>query len=412
MRRFILVLVLGALPSAAVAQRSASPHGALALPCASCHDAAGWKPAKVAPSFVHARKTFPLDGAHARANCLSCHQRLDFSQAPKRCGACHEDRHSGELGADCARCHTSRSFVDRPAMQQAHNATRLPLRGAHAAVACESCHASAGGGVLRFTALPFTCAACHREAYARTTSPPHASSGFSTVCSTCHNSNAWLGSPFRHSVTRFPLTGAHLAVSCADCHGDGVYRGKPTACQGCHQADFDATTSPAHAANGIGTTCANCHTTAAWPGAKFDHSVTPFPLTGAHSAAACVACHADGVYRGKPKDCVSCHQGDYAATTNPNHATVQIPTTCASCHTTATWLGATFDHDARYFPIYSGAHRGKWSTCTTCHTSPSNYQVFTCLTCHLQKDMDDKHSSRAGYRYDSNTCYSCHPRGD
>jgi len=26
--------------------------------------------------------------------------------------------------------------------------------------------------------------------------------------------------------------------------------------------------------------------------------------------------------------------------------------------------------------------------------------------------MDDTHKSEAGYRYDSPTCLSCHPRGD
>ena len=48
--------------------------------------------------------------------------------------------------------------------------------------------------------------------------------------------------------------------------------------------------------------------------------------------------------------------------------------------------------------------------CAQCHTTPS-YQVFTCLTCHGKADMDSKHRNRNGYRYDSLTCYGCHPTG-
>jgi hypothetical protein len=37
--------------------------------------------------------------------------------------------------------------------------------------------------------------------------------------------------------------------------------------------------------------------------------------------------------------------------------------------------------------------------------------VFNCLTCHDRAKMDDTHKSRPGYRYDSPTCYGCHPTG-
>ena len=126
---------------------------------------------------------------------------------------------------------------------------------------------------------------------------------------------------------------------------------------------------------------------------------------------ACAACHSDGVYAGKPTTCVSCHLTDYNGTTNPVHSTAGFPTACASCHTTSTWLGATFNHDASFFPIYSGAHQGRWSSCATCHTNPANYTVFTCLTCHTQLTTNGHHSGVSGYRYDSQACYSCHPRG-
>jgi hypothetical protein len=117
------------------------------------------------------------------------------------------------------------------------------------------------------------------------------------------------------------------------------------------------------------------------------------------------------VYKGKPTTCVSCHQADYTATTNPNHAAAGFPTDCASCHTTTKWLGATFNHDASFFPIYSGTHAGRWSACATCHTNPTNYAVFDCLGCHTKTQTDSQHRGRTGYVYASPNCYACHPRG-
>jgi hypothetical protein len=222
----------------------------------------------------------------------------------------------------------------------------------------------------------------------------------------------WSRSSFNHSATAFPLTGAHLAIQCTACHGDGVYKGKPTTCVSCHLNDYNGTAAPKHSTAGFGTTCDMCHSTATWQGAVFDHSKTLFPLTGAHVPLACTACHSDGVYAGKPTTCVSCHLTDYNATNNPAHAAAGFPTDCASCHTTATWLGATFNHDATFFPIYSGAHQGRWSSCATCHTNAANYVVFSCINgCHGQSGTNSNHRGVSGYRYDSQACYSCHPRG-
>jgi hypothetical protein len=37
--------------------------------------------------------------------------------------------------------------------------------------------------------------------------------------------------------------------------------------------------------------------------------------------------------------------------------------------------------------------------------------VFTCFTCHDRAGTDSRHSGVAGYRYDSQACYTCHPQG-
>jgi len=535
-----------------------SPHGTLAQACAVCHSAAGWTPAHISSSFDHAKLGFPLAGAHGSVACKSCHTNLVFKGAPHDCVSCHQDPHHGELGNSCARCHSMRSFVDRSAMTRAHQLTTFPLTGAHVTADCESCHTPTSAGQMTFTLRTTGCNDCHQKDYQATKNPDHAAGGFPTDCTQCHATVSWLTARFDHNATAFPLTGAHVAVACAQCHGDGVYKGKPTACVSCHQLDYNNTNSPNHQQAQFPTDCTVCHTTATWNGANFDHNTTQFPLTGAHIqvtcaqchgdgvykgkpttcvschqtdyngatnpnhtqaqfptdctvchttvtwtgatfnhsntafpltgahlTATCAQCHGDGVYKGKPTTCVSCHQTDYNGATNPNHTQAQFPTDCSVCHTTTTWTGATFDHsttafpltgahltvacnqchgdgvykgkpttcvschqtdyntttdpnhqqaqfstdcaschtttvwttakytnhDTQFFPIYSGTHAGRWTSCSTCHINPSDYSQFDCLSCHSASQTTPKHSGVKNYTYDSPSCYRCHPQG-
>ena len=77
------------------------------------------------------------------------------------------------------------------------------------------------------------------------------------------------------------------------------------------------------------------------------------------------------------------------------------------------WGGAQFNHDADYFPISSGKHEGEWASCQTCHSSPDDYTIFSCLNCHEHNktDVDKDHSEVQGYVYASGQCLSCHPTG-
>jgi hypothetical protein len=320
--------------------RVANPHGSLSLACAQCHGATSWTPARPSREFRHAPNRFPLDGAHAQAECSSCHRSLVFTDVRTACGNCHSDVPRGELGRDCARCHTTRTFIDRGAMARTHQSTRFPLSAAHAAVDCSACHRPTAQGGLQFVNRSTDCVSCHRSAASATKNPDHTAAGFSQQCERCHAPTLWNRARYDHAASRFPLTGAHSSVSCARCHTTGTYTGTPTAC-------------------------------------------------------------------------VSCHQADYNRTTNPSHTAAGFPDTCASCHNTAAWTGARFDHDQRYFPIYSGKHQGQWSSCGTCHQSASNFAQFTCLTCHThnQTETDGHHRGISGYRYDSQSCYACHRNG-
>ncbi|MCC6243007.1 MAG: hypothetical protein IT353_09205 [Gemmatimonadaceae bacterium] len=379
--------------------------------CQSCHNETAWTPA----TFDHAATRFPLAGAHRAVTCASCHGDGVYTGKPTTCVSCHQakfnattrpDHRAARMPTVCQSCHNETAWT--PATFD-HAATRVPLAGAHRAVGCASCH---GDGV--YTGKPTTCVSCHQSKFDATTRPNHRTSAFPTTCESCHTVTAWLPASFDHGTTRFPLVGAHRTATCVGCHSDGVYRGKPTTCVSCHQAKYTATTRPNHAANGIGTSCEGCHSSTAWLPATFNHGTTRFPLTGAHVSQTCLACHNDGVYRGKPTACASCHTTAYNATTNPNHRTAAFPMTCESCHSTTRWTGATFNHDGPWFPIYSGKHRGKWTTCTQCHQNSTNFREFTCLSCHEhnQTKMDSEHRGRSGYRYESVACYSCHPRGN
>jgi hypothetical protein len=183
-------------------------------------------------------------------------------------------------------------------------------------------------------------------------------------------------------------------------------------CLTCHQADYQRK----HAGSGYPTTCTGCHTPTQWLGASFNHTTASggrFTLVGTHLTKPCTVCH--DATTGAPKfaprdqnDCLTCHQADYQR----KHAGSGYPTTCLTCHTTTSFLGAVFNHDANFFPINSGTHRGRWSSCTICHTVASDFSRFSCFGCHEhnQADMDDKHRGRTGYRYASEACLTCHPR--
>lgn len=420
-----LVLLLLAARGAAAQDRSRSPHGALpaGLDCTDCHTNATWKPLRTPLAFDHDRQTrFPLQGQHARAACQRCHLDAKFDEpklAPTDCGSCHVDVHQGKLGPDCATCHAPTRFRDVNGIGL-HVRTGFPLTGAHLQLACSACHTDARNGA--FTALDRECYSCHRKDYEGATTVDHVTAGFPKDCRRCHGDLTWQGGvTFDHlaaSAGKFALLGAHAQLRCASCHvpPSGTLKWTPSGqndCVACHQADYDRQ----HGGSGFPTTCLTCHTVNTW-NTTFDHGAATggkFTLIGAHTALACSACHVAGSFQPRwtpssQNDCITCHQPDY----DQAHTGSGFPTTCLTCHTASSWSGASFrDHDAQFFPIYSGAHAGQWSSCATCHTTPSNYAAFTCLSCHThdQATTDSHHTGVSGYSYNSQACYSCHPQG-
>ncbi|MFT7676351.1 MAG: hypothetical protein ACI8QC_000321 [Planctomycetota bacterium] len=358
------------------------PHDSFPMDCTACHLEGSWDQIRADFVFDHGAETgVVLEGAHAQAECLRCHNdRGPVALYNARgCSGCHEDIHLGRLGKGCESCHEQHNWQVFETISQ-HNSTRFPLVGAHAASACWRCHPGAEAG--QFTGASTECAACHQADLDRALSPAHKPLGWVNACDRCHIPTRWDGAGFLHNS--FPLTGAHRRTDCVECHVDGQFTGLPRDCAGCHMDDYQMTTDPNHVANNFPTACDQCHTTQAWEPANFSHA---------------------GITNG----CVNCHLSDYQNTTRPNHTALGYSLECQSCHGTDTWSGANFSHN---FPINGGDHGG--FNCTDCHTTPSNFTVFTCTDCHAhqQGDMADEHNRVGGYVYQTSACYACHPDGD
>jgi len=387
-----------------------SPHGEnFNRDCADCHDAVSWKLLKEQMNFNHNDTKFALIGQHKQLDCKQCHTTLVFEQSKQECFSCHKDIHKNSVSLDCSKCHTPESWIIKD-INQLHQMSRFPLIGIHLAQDCQQCHTKFSE--LNFEVMGVTCYDCHAKEYLATQNPNHVQSGFSKDCQECHslNSLTWSSANFSHDF--FPLVGGHKISNCFSCHTQGGFKGLSKDCYVCHKTDFDATVNPNHGQAKFSTNCVECHNSNSWRPSTFNHSSTGFVLTGKHSAAQCSSCHSAG-YSNTSPDCNSCHNKEYTATTNPNHIAANFPVACADCHNTNGWTPATFDHDAQFFPIYSGKHNGKWNNCSDCHTNQSNFSVFSCITCHEhnQTDMNNKHNGISGYSYNSTACFECHPTG-
>jgi hypothetical protein len=357
------------------------PHDSFPADCSLCHQGDGWTEIRADFAFDHAGETgVPLVAAHAAAQCLRCHNDRGpvAAFAARGCAGCHADVHRGLMGADCESCHDQESW--RPdAVIEIHARTRFPLIGAHAAAACWRCHP--GGQSGNFAPVSAECITCHQSDLALALDPDHVAQGWVSDCDECHIPTTWAGAGFRHGT--WPLSGAHKAADCTQCHVGGVFAGTPSDCVDCHLSDYVGATDPDHDALGFPTDCAQCHGTSDWDDAQFDHA---------------------GIVTG----CVSCHLSDYQATTDPDHAAAGFPLECEGCHNTRTWNDAQFDHS---FPIQSGTHGG--FDCAECHLSPGTFDNPTCTSCHEHfcSEMNRKHDEVSGYVCVSSACIDCHPTG-
>ena len=339
----------------------------------------------------------PVSAAHAKieGRCEACHDRRNRERESSLCLACHKDvaanlsaatgfhgRLRGAREAECRACHGEHRGraadivgLDRTTFD--HDVTGFALEGAHATVACGNCHRR---GAL-FRAAPTGCIGCHRADDAHR-------GNLGTDCKSCHAASAWQSVRFDHDKTRFPLTGKHRDMPCGACHAAERYRGAPTQCASCHAPD------DVHRGS-RGARCEDCHTTAGWKSARFDHAKeTGFALLGHHARLACGDCHRTGNLKDPlPKTCVGCHRAD------DRHAG-RFGTDCGTCHENDAWRIEHYEHAARHGFALTGPHAGL--DCHACHTAVASEQKLprSCGGCHRQ---DDVHGGALG-----TACESCH----
>ncbi len=315
--------------------------------------------------------------------------------------------HGASFKATCTDCHQTTGWkIDIKSLAYDHSKTNFPLTGQHLAVNCRLCHKT-----LEFSKAGRECSGCHTDIHNQT---------LGSSCDRCHTPVSWVVNDITgmHQRSRFPLVGAHVTADCYDCHVNASatllnFAPLGTQCIDCHQKDYNSTTNPSHVAGNYSKNCTDCHnmTAYSWNGASINHNF--FPLTLGHSISDCKTCHKTPDYSGTSPVCISCHQPDYNNANNPSHTSGNFPTDCMVCHTTNPgWQPVTFrDHDARYFPIYSGKHAGEWNQCSECHPNPAQYGQFTCISCHHQGEMTSGHEGVQGYVFSDPACLACHPTG-
>ena len=137
---------------------------------------------------------------------------------------------------------------------------------------------------------------------------------------------------------------------------------------------------------------------------NFNHIQTGFNLVGPHVTAPCESCHVQGVFKGTPRDCATCHKlgNRMGAAIKPGtHVPTSAP--CDNCHRPTTWTPATFSHMGVTPRACMTCHNGMTATgkpnghilttasCDVCHRTvawiPAGYDhtgvvAGTCATCH------------------------------
>ncbi|MFI4868708.1 MAG: cytochrome c3 family protein [Steroidobacterales bacterium] len=237
-----------------------------------------------------------------------------------------------------------------------HLTTGFELDGVHRDLPCEACHLNA---VFRGT--PLDCGSCHITGSPFNATPKTATHIPSTNnCAACHNTIS-----FRPDVH---FDHAEVLGSCVSCHNGTIAQGE----------------GPTHPATS--QDCGSCHTVISWnPTKAVDHSQIPLAVQGF---------------------CIVCHNGVQAAGKPAGHVVTNQE--CGDCHTTTSWLGASFDHTGITSGCFSchngtkavgkqGNHMPTSNLCENCHTTgigtktpswtPSAFDhtqmaVTTCQTCH------------------------------
>jgi len=336
--------------------------------------------------------TAPWDKTNMADQCVKCHvnianQRDDQNSLhgvilrnnPKfGCRSCHQE-HMGPLAPL-----TVIISINFPHDNFGFSLNKHKLDWDGKNLACKDCHQS---DFYHFD--KGICATCHGQNDMQSIQKHILD--FGSDCLACHDGLETYGRAFNHDDLIFKLSGKHAETLCIECHFNARTKldlqNTSQDCFACHLAD-DAHTGR------FGITCSDCHTSAGWEPAKFDHNLSYFKLEGEHINVECEKCHVDDEYMGTPQDCVSCHSED-------DEHKGALGTDCGLCHSAKGWKPSTFDHALSTYPLY-GLHLPV--PCENCHINKVFVGTPTeCNACHAK---NDKHNGLFGPN-----CIACHNTG-
>jgi len=308
----------------------------------------------------------------------------------------------------------------KPATNFDHNRAKFKLTGAHVKTSCGKCHSAPTKdkkkAVFQFTGIDFKrCIDCHTD--------PH-TNRFGSSCTNCHTTSNWqarVGKNFNHSLTRYPLQGAHVSVKCDQCHKPGrPVKPLPfNRCVDCH-SDYHQRQL---LTDNVVTDCKDCHTLKGFSPSEYtidQHKKTAFRLVGAHLATPCVACHSPvRLKRSRSRAltpnftfaklaCITCHENIHGEISDNYMQNNE----CFACHNEESWDEIRFDHDRTKFRL-TGKH--ETTQCSKCHQKEYtgnelklNFQGLSsgCYTCH-----EDIHGGQ--FRVEGQIdCARCHVTQD
>lgn len=309
--------------------------------CTHCHTTQNFKERL---EFDHSKTRYPLEGSHKTLKCMECHtpskrqielnppnrktdskiftlSQFSFPHVKaKECLSCHVDYHQKQLDKACLSCHT---FDDWKKTKFVHNKqSNYLLKFKHEQVKCSECHKPILNKaivlkkevrkVIQYKPMNSTCISCHKDSH---------KGEFGNKCQDCHTEKGWRITKDFHK--NFTLTGVHFSLNCAECHKDNrKLAGTSGICITCHAKD------DVH--SGTLPQCQECHRQQFWEVTGFKHSLTLFPLRGAHRTLDCMECHRTGAYKGLNPLCSSCHMNDAQGV--PAHSAFSNINNCNDCH--------------------------------------------------------------------------------